>query len=105
MPFTPIWVSCAKINQIRFRVAIAFVGCFYYVDSILDSRRKPLRSLKIDAALVIGTAVTEALSQDENRFGRRLVSRRFRSFSASVAIRCSGLLRNMKKRSRGGGPG
>ena len=61
MPFT------SHLGELRERliksvlaVAIAFVGCFYYVDSIFAILAEPLRRLKIDGLTLIGTAVTEA---------------------------------------------
>src|ERR1044072_4124064 len=41
-------------------IAIAFAGCYYYVDTIFTVLAAPLRRLKIDGLTLIGTAVTEA---------------------------------------------
>jgi sec-independent protein translocase protein TatC len=41
-------------------VAVAFLGCFYYVDTIFAILAAPLRRLKIEGLTLIGTAVTEA---------------------------------------------
>ena len=61
MPFT------SHLGELRERliksvlaVAVAFVGCFYYVDTIFAALAAPLRRLKIQGLTLIGTAVTEA---------------------------------------------
>lgn len=61
MPFT------SHLGELRERliksvvaVAVAFIGCFYYVDAIFAILAAPLRNLKVAGLSLIGTAVTEA---------------------------------------------
>jgi len=61
MPFT------SHLGELRSRliksvlaVAVAFLGCFYYVDSIFALLAAPLRQVKVPGLTLIGTAVTEA---------------------------------------------
>lgn len=61
MPFT------SHLGELRSRlvkavlaVAVAFIGCFYFVDDIFAVLAAPLRRLKITGLTLIGTAVAEA---------------------------------------------
>lgn len=61
MPFT------SHLGELRSRliksvlaVAVAFLGCFYYVDTIFAVLAAPLRRIKVPGLTLIGTAVTEA---------------------------------------------
>lgn len=61
MPFT------SHLGELRSRlvrsvlaVAVAFFGCFYFVDAIFALLAAPLREIKIPGLTIIGTAVTEA---------------------------------------------
>lgn len=61
MPFT------SHLGELRGRlvksvlaVAVAFIGCFYFVDTIFALLAAPLRRLQVPGLTLIGTAVTEA---------------------------------------------
>lgn len=61
MPFT------SHLGELRERlvksvlaIAVAFIGCFYFVDAIFAFIAAPLRQIKIPGLTIIGTAVTEA---------------------------------------------
>lgn len=61
MPFT------SHLGELRSRliksvlaVALAFLGCFYFVDTIFAILAAPLRQLNIPGLTLIGTGVTEA---------------------------------------------
>jgi sec-independent protein translocase protein TatC len=61
MPFTShLGELRARLIKSVLAVAIAFLGCFYYVDAIFAVLAAPLRRLKIEGLTLIGTAVTEA---------------------------------------------
>jgi len=61
MPFTShLGELRARLIKSVLAVAVAFIGCFYYVDTIFAILAAPLRRLKIDGLTLIGTAVTEA---------------------------------------------
>lgn len=61
MPFT------SHLGELRERlvksvlaIAVAFFGCFYFVDTIFAFIAAPLRQIKVPGLTLIGTAVTEA---------------------------------------------
>lgn len=61
MPFT------SHLGELRSRlvksvlaVAVAFFGCFYFVDAIFTFIAAPLRQIQVPGLTLIGTAVTEA---------------------------------------------
>ncbi len=61
MPFT------SHLGELRSRlvksvlaIAVAFFGCYYFVDAIFAFIAAPLRQIKIPGLTLIGTAVTEA---------------------------------------------
>jgi len=61
MPFTShLGELRARLIKSVLAVAVAFIGCFYYVDTIFAILAAPLRRLKIEGLTLIGTAVTEA---------------------------------------------
>jgi len=61
MPFTShLGELRARLIKSVLAVAVAFIGCFYYVDTIFAVLAAPLRRLKIQGLTLIGTAVTEA---------------------------------------------
>ena len=61
MPFTShLGELRARLVKSVLAVAVAFLGCFYYVDTIFAILAAPLRRLKIEGLTLIGTAVTEA---------------------------------------------
>lgn len=61
MPFTShLGELRARLIKSVLAVAVAFLGCFYYVDTIFAILAAPLRRLKIEGLTLIGTAVTEA---------------------------------------------
>jgi len=61
MPFTShLGELRSRLIKSVFAVAVAFLGCFYYVETIFAILAAPLRRLKIQGLTLIGTAVTEA---------------------------------------------
>jgi len=61
MPFTShLGELRARLIKSVLAVSVAFLVCFYYVETIFAVLAAPLRRLKIQGLTLIGTAVTEA---------------------------------------------
>jgi sec-independent protein translocase protein TatC len=61
MPFTShLGELRARLIKSVLAVGVAFIGCFYYVDTIFATLAAPLHRLKIQGLTLIGTAVTDA---------------------------------------------